>query len=183
VWNGNSWTTIANTTGLIYGESLGQWEWGAVADGDAVYLLHLHAYDSYLVSEKYSYSTNSYGAEEIIWAYGSQPFTTPLIALDKQTGKVYAVWWDTYTNGPYTRYGHNPWAYYSVLSNDKWSPSKVFVNDSLTLGSTPVVSGYSGSIMKNLADGNLAMVYVNGTSYDGGIAMPVRFAVRQVGIT
>jgi hypothetical protein len=103
-----------------------------------------------------------------------------MIALDKTTSRLYAVWWDSNTQNEYTKYGHNPWAYYSEFKDNKWSEVSLFVNESLSLGSTPVVSGYSGSLASYVSNGYLAMVYVNGTSYDAGIAMPVRFAQLPV---
>jgi hypothetical protein len=76
VWNGAFWLSISNTSNVIGGEANGEWSWGAVSDGDNVHLIYLQNNTNYIAYENYSYSTNSYSSEKIIWAKWSQPFVS-----------------------------------------------------------------------------------------------------------
>lgn len=176
VWDGTSWLPAVNTTAVIGGEWSGSWEWDAVALDDSVNLIYLQNGTCYIAYEKYTFATNSYGPEEVVWSKSEEPFTCPMVSVDPATGDVYAVWWDTNQVGPLMHFGDNPWSWYSVLHDGVWSSAQIFVNDSLGLGSVAMVSGYSGSLSAYVYNNRLGMIYVNGTSYYEAAAMPVRFS-------
>jgi hypothetical protein len=152
VWDGLKWLAEAKVSTPFGGESTGTWNRGIVSYGDEAYVAYLQAVTNCIAVQKYTYSTNSFGPEQII-SSSRVAYTVPMLSCDFNNGDIYCVWFEGDVNTA---------AYYSKIDTDLWSKPALFVNDT----SSYWVSPYAASLSIQIYSNKLPLVYVEGVSSD-----------------
>jgi len=122
-WNGSAWGTEVATTSAIY---IGYYH-SAIAQGDDVHLTFLQHLVYNIVYTKYSYATNSFGAETTLYASAIEPFfPTPVISIDGGTNNLYVFWtgYPTANHIYYRKY---------VASTSTWEIAVDWITETATL--------------------------------------------------
>jgi hypothetical protein len=153
VWTGTTWTTDANTTAFIGGESSGLWSSDAISENntDAVLLVYHQSSTNAFACEVYNYTTNTFGAE-LVFGPVTIAFTIPLLAIDPVTGNIFCV---------YTNYAPQPpvVAYYQIYANNAWSSPEIFVDDT-----NDYSISYAVGLSCTAYQGELCLLYINCTN-------------------